>query len=108
MLNDRECKNAKRQEKPYKLPDGNGLYLEVKPNGVKAWRYRFELRQDGAAKEPSYEIRPKPRPAAAAARLQADGRTHVPKFSGPSPAPRAPGRPPRRRTKFSGVAARRR
>lgn len=41
MLNDRECKNAKRQEKPYKLPDGNDLYLEVKLNGVKAWRYRF-------------------------------------------------------------------
>jgi hypothetical protein len=27
--------------------DGSGLYLEVRPNGVKAWRYRFELR-DGA------------------------------------------------------------
>ena len=56
MLNDRECKNAKRQEKPYKLPDGNGLYLEVKPNGVKAWRYRFELRQDGVAKESVFAI----------------------------------------------------
>lgn len=56
MLNDRECKNAKRQEKPYKLPDGNGLYLEVKPNGVKAWRYRFELRQDGVAKESVFVI----------------------------------------------------
>ena len=33
MLNNREFKNAKRQEKPYKLPYGNGLYLEVKPNG---------------------------------------------------------------------------
>lgn len=48
MLNDRECRNAKRQEKPYKLADGNGLYLEVKPNGVKAWRYRFEIREAGA------------------------------------------------------------
>jgi integrase len=56
MLNDRECKNAKRQEKPYKLPDGNGLYLEVKPNGVKAWRYRFELRQDGVVKESVFAI----------------------------------------------------
>lgn len=42
-LNDTQCRNAKPREKPYKLTDGNGLYLEVKPNGVKAWRYRFEL-----------------------------------------------------------------
>ena len=56
MLNDRECKNAKRQKKPYKLPDGNGLYLEVKSNGGKAWRYRFGLRQDGMAKESVFVI----------------------------------------------------
>jgi integrase len=43
MLNDTKCRNAKATEKPYKLTDGKGLYLEVKPNGVKAWRYRFEL-----------------------------------------------------------------
>ena len=42
-LTDTECRTAKPKEKPYKLTDGNGLYLEVKPNGVKAWRYRFEL-----------------------------------------------------------------
>lgn len=56
MLNDRECRNAKRQEKPYKLADGNGLYLEVKPNGVKAWRYRFEIREAGAVKESVFAI----------------------------------------------------
>lgn len=56
MLNDRECKNAKRQEKPYKLPGGSGLYLEVKPKGVKGWRYRSELRQDGVAKESVFSI----------------------------------------------------
>lgn len=43
MLNDIQCRNAKPQAKPYKLTDGKGLYLEVKPNGVKAWRYRFKL-----------------------------------------------------------------
>mgnify|MGYP000122462501 CR=1 FL=1 len=43
MLTDTQCKNAKAKERPYKLTDGNGLVLEVKPNGVKAWRYRFEL-----------------------------------------------------------------
>ena len=43
MLNDIQCRNAKTQAKPYKLTDSKGLYLEVKPNGVKAWRYRFKL-----------------------------------------------------------------
>jgi len=43
MLNDARCRNARINAKPYKLTDGNGLYLEVKPNGVKAWRYRFVL-----------------------------------------------------------------
>ena len=43
MLNDIQCRNAKPQAKPYKLTDGKGLYLEIKPNGVKAWRYRFKL-----------------------------------------------------------------
>lgn len=43
MLNDTQCRNAKPQAKPYKLADAKGLYLEVKPSGVKAWRYRFRL-----------------------------------------------------------------
>ena len=47
MLTDAKCRTAKPRAEPYKLPDGKGLYLEVKPNGVKAWRYRFKLaRQD--------------------------------------------------------------
>ena len=56
MLTDTQCKNAKPREKPYKLPDGNGLYLEVKPNGVKAWRYRFKLAKDGELKENLFAI----------------------------------------------------
>jgi integrase len=42
-LNDTQCRNAKPKERAYKLTDDKGLYLEVKPTGVKAWRYRFEL-----------------------------------------------------------------
>jgi len=63
-LTDTACRTAKPKEKPYKLTDGNGLYLEVKPNGVKAWRYRFEL-SDGITKKESvfaigdYVIAPK-------------------------------------------------
>ncbi len=43
MLTDVHCRHAKPKEKLYRLNDQRGLYLEVKPNGVKAWRYRFAL-----------------------------------------------------------------
>lgn len=56
MLTDTQCRNAKPKDKPYKLTDGKGLYLEVKPNGVKAWRYRFELREDGSVKESVFAV----------------------------------------------------
>ncbi len=56
MLTDTACRNAKPKDKPYKLRDGKGLLLEVKPNGVKAWRYRFELVHDGARKESMFAI----------------------------------------------------
>ena len=39
-LSDTRIRNAKPSEKPYKLTDGGGLYLEVKPTGRKLWRYR--------------------------------------------------------------------
>ncbi|GKV75347.1 hypothetical protein PEC106568_05210 [Pectobacterium carotovorum subsp. carotovorum] len=42
MLTDTQCRTAKQKEKLYRL-NVNGLYLEVKPNGKKAWRYRFKL-----------------------------------------------------------------
>ena len=56
MLNDTRCRNAKAKDKPYKLTDSKGLYLEVKPNAVKAWRYRFKLVVAGAVKESMFAI----------------------------------------------------
>ncbi|MCY1290685.1 Prophage integrase IntS [compost metagenome] len=56
MLTDTQCRTAKPKDKPYKLTDGKGLYLEIKPNGVKAWRYRFELRDGDTRKESVYAI----------------------------------------------------
>lgn len=56
MLTDTQCRTAKPRDKPYKLSDTKGLYLEVKPNGVKAWRYRFELLRDGIRKESVFAI----------------------------------------------------
>lgn len=43
MLTDVRCRTAKPKEKLYRLNDFKGLYLEVKPSGVKAWRYRYKL-----------------------------------------------------------------
>lgn len=56
MLTDTQCRTAKPKDKPYKLTDGKGLHLEVKPNGSKAWRYRFELRTADTAKESTFAI----------------------------------------------------
>lgn len=43
MLTDTEIRNAKTSDKPLKLKDSNGLYLEVRPNGSKLWRYRYKI-----------------------------------------------------------------
>lgn len=55
-MNDTHCRNAKPKDKPYKLTDEKGLYLEVKPNGVKSWRYRFEFESEGKRKESTFTI----------------------------------------------------
>ena len=36
-------KNAKPRTKAYNLSDGGGLYLLVKPNGTRAWRYNYRF-----------------------------------------------------------------
>lgn len=56
MLTDSQCRTAKCKEKPYKLTDARGLHLEVKPNGVKAWRYRFKLTKAAETKESVFAI----------------------------------------------------
>ncbi|MDN7182593.1 integrase arm-type DNA-binding domain-containing protein [Caballeronia sp. SEWSISQ10-4 2] len=42
-LTDVKIRQAKASTKPIKITDANGLYIEVKPNGSKLWRYRHEL-----------------------------------------------------------------
>ena len=56
MLTDTKCRNARPKDKPFKLTDGKGLYLEVKPSGGKAWRYRFELLREGGRMESVFAI----------------------------------------------------
>jgi hypothetical protein len=40
-LSDSKCDAAKPRIKDYTLFDGGGLYLLVKPSGVKTWRFKF-------------------------------------------------------------------
>lgn len=42
-LSDTACKNAKPKNKPYKLTDGQGLYLHIMPKGAKYWRYKYRF-----------------------------------------------------------------
>lgn len=42
-LTDIRIRQAKPSEKPVKLTDAHGLYLEIKPNGSKLWRYRYRI-----------------------------------------------------------------
>jgi len=41
MLNDKQVRAAKPQDKLYRLWDGGGLYLEVTPTGARRWVYKF-------------------------------------------------------------------
>ncbi len=42
-LTDAKIRNAKPSDKPIKLTDASGLYLEVRPTGAKLWRYRYRI-----------------------------------------------------------------
>jgi integrase len=45
MLTQFAIQRAQPLDKPYKLTDGNGLFLLVKPNGKKHWRFRYKFVQ---------------------------------------------------------------
>ncbi|MDP7139693.1 MAG: integrase arm-type DNA-binding domain-containing protein, partial [SAR324 cluster bacterium] len=51
-LTDREIRQAKPRDKPYKLSDGDGLFVLIHPNGSKYFRLKYRI--DG--KEKSYAI----------------------------------------------------
>ena len=42
-LTDTAVKNAKPKDKAWKLSDGGGLFLLIKPTGYKSWKYDFRL-----------------------------------------------------------------
>jgi Arm DNA-binding domain len=43
VLNDTRIRNAKPRERDYKLTDFDGLYILVRPNGRKLWRFAYRL-----------------------------------------------------------------
>jgi integrase len=55
-LNDKVCKNTKGKEKPYRLADGEGMYLEVRPNGSRLWRLKYRI--NGKEKRLSFGVYP--------------------------------------------------
>ena len=40
-LNNKKCENTKPSNRIQKLADGQGLYLQIMPNGSKYWRYSY-------------------------------------------------------------------
>lgn len=42
-LNEFAIRAAKPREKPYKLADGEGLFLAIQPNGSKLWRMKYRF-----------------------------------------------------------------
>lgn len=60
-LSDARIRTLKPAEKPYKVSDGGGLYLHVKPSGSKLWRmkYRFQGKERLLAigPYPSYSLK---------------------------------------------------
>lgn len=56
MLIDTAVRAAKPQSKPYKLTDGGGLYLLMKPIGSRLWRLKYRF--DGVEKSLSFGAYP--------------------------------------------------
>ena len=56
QLTELSIKQAKPQDKQYKLTDGEGMYLRVYPNGSKYWQLQFWL--DGKQKILSFGVWP--------------------------------------------------
>lgn len=56
MLTELKVRAAKPQEKPYKLTDEKGLYLQVQPTGAKYWRQKYRF--DGKQKTLAFGIYP--------------------------------------------------
>lgn len=60
MLSVKAIEAAKPKAKPYKLADGQGLYLEIMPSGAKYWRLKYRVA--GKEKRIAFGVYPEIRP----------------------------------------------
>ena len=67
-LTDMAVRNAKPQDKAYKLTDSNGLFLFISPAGSKLWRFRYRFEN----KEQTFSIGPYPEISLSEARSKRD------------------------------------
>lgn len=74
-LSDMAIRKAKPADKPYKLADGGGLYLEVAPAGGKWWRWKYRRPVTGKENRLSFGVYPDV--GLAAAREQRDSARRV-------------------------------
>ncbi|HEY4251480.1 MAG TPA: integrase arm-type DNA-binding domain-containing protein [Roseomonas sp.] len=80
-LSERAVSGAKPRDKVYRLSDGDGLLMQVKPGGGKAWIFRFQIagrrRDMGLGSYPEIGLAQARRLAQDAARLVEAGRDPV-------------------------------
>jgi len=43
QLTDLKLRNLETRAKPYKVADGNGLFVLVSPSGLRAWRWKYRF-----------------------------------------------------------------
>jgi integrase len=43
LLSDPQIRKEKARKAPFRLSDGGGLHLEIRPTGARLWRYRYRL-----------------------------------------------------------------
>ena len=71
-ISDTKARKALPSAKPYRIPDADGLYLDVRPSGKKYWRIRYFLH----GKENLYTPGQYPQVSLKEARQQRDGVKH--------------------------------
>ncbi len=82
-LSDSACRAAKPRPKPYKLADGHGLYLFIKPDAKKVWRQKYYLNgKEGLLTHGPYPIIP----LSEARKMRDEARTMLHKGIDPSEA----------------------
>ncbi len=80
-LTDTKARNAKPKDKPYRVADGGGMYLEIMPTGSKYWRWKYRF--DGKEKRLALGVYPEV--TLAAARLNRDTQRKLLKEKGSDP-----------------------